>query len=234
MPTRREALSAAAASAGAMPGSVPLDELALATEQDSVRQRLDRGEQTGAGLTLVIPEETRPYVEQLLSRWGTERGAPYQLARLQPVELPSFHPLELLELTRALIDERLLSQVVILGSAALWLHGLPLNRVPRDLDLFVSDETFRDWPTQGFQRLPHGDKEKIRPAITPQIELFNTFPGVTFEEVAPDAVRLEAARPMRVGSVKHLLKWKRAQNRPKDQADIALLESVLGPKRELT
>jgi hypothetical protein len=85
---------------------------------------------------------------------------------------------------------------------------------------------------QGFQRLPHGDKEKIRPSITPQIEIFNTFPGVSFEVVDPDADRIEAALPMRVGSVKHLLKWKRAQNRPKDQEDIALLEKVLGPKRD--
>jgi hypothetical protein len=142
--------------------------------------------------------------------------------------LPPSQLFELLELTRSLVDARLLSQVVILGSAALSLHGLKLNRVPQDLDLFVSAEVFDHWPMKGFQKLPHTGGEKIRPDVTDKIELFKVFPGVTFEEVAPAAVSLEAARPMRVGSLEHLLKWKRAQNRPKDQPDIVLLEEALG------
>jgi hypothetical protein len=142
--------------------------------------------------------------------------------------LPPSQLLELLDLTRSLVDASLLSQVVILGSAALSLHGLKLNRIPRDLDLFVSAEVFDRWPMQGFQRLPHEASEKIRPGLTDKIEILKVFPGVTFEEVASAAVSLEAARPMRVGSLEHLLKWKRAQNRPKDQPDIALLEEALG------
>lgn len=64
--------------------------------------------------------------------------------------------------------------------------------------------------------------------VGPSIEVFKTWPGVTFEEVSSSAVVARGSHGFRVASLSHVLAYKLATNREKDQPDIALLRRALG------
>lgn len=215
-------------SSGASPElvSIPMDERDLVTERNLLHALVTWGEATGTHIALFIPNEAESYVKDLLSIWSISTGQQNRFTRIKPVSLPRFQLPELLDLARALIHESVLSQLVVFGSAAMQLHGLP--REANDLDLFVADELFDGWTEKLFLKVQKkAGVEMLRPSLTSKIEIFKTFPGVSFEQVRSEAISIAAAAPMRVGSMHHLLQWKRVQNSTKDQEDIPLLQEAL-------
>ena len=118
--------------------------------------------------------------------------------------------------------EDLRDSVVVFGSAALVLRGVELDRPVDDLDLFLSDAAFDELTTQGVLH----DKAPGVPAIDlgMKIEGCRSFPGVVFSEVRAAASPLPDSSGLLVGSLAHLIAWKRAQGRPKDLRDLATIE----------
>jgi hypothetical protein len=126
-----------------------------------------------------------------------------------------------------LIPATELSEIVIFGSSAIVLNGVDLQREVNDLDLFVSSASFAR-----LQKLATGYKHKTGEVYALQlgntdIEILKTFPGVSYDEVLNRAESRAEFCGMKVAALDDLLRWKRAQNRPKDIADSALLEQFI-------
>jgi hypothetical protein len=126
------------------------------------------------------------------------------------------------------IPPTLQQRIIVFGSAGIGLRGVDLDRTFGDVDLFVSEQTFNAWPALGFTRSAKNDIPKILVDGCDLIEVWATFPGVTFADVALRAAPTEYSRGMRVAHLSDLLEWKRAQRdlradeekRAKDDRDI--------------
>jgi hypothetical protein len=95
-----------------------------------------------------------------------------------------------------------------------------------DLDVFASYLTFERiserYPAQAKPAKEGGDVPFIQPYA--DIEVLKSFPGVEFEKVFHNAVKLEGAGKFKVGSLADLKAWKFAQGRSKDLADIEAID----------
>jgi len=130
------------------------------------------------------------------------------------------HLLSLIARAASALPDDVRPRTVVFGSAPMALAGLP--RVPGDLDLFMSRE--------GYLRLREAGGEEELGAPVPrlrldsEIEVISAFPGVDFDEALAAASRPPAAQGMAVASLEHVVAYKRALSRPKDLADLEMLE----------
>ncbi len=117
-------------------------------------------------------------------------------------------------------------RAIVFGSAPLALAGLP--RQPRDLDLFVPrdlyDELLED-------ELPeHQDAEGHRfLQLADSIEIWASFPGISWEQVAGRARLDPRTCGLRVAELAGVRLYKAALGRPVDLEDIRLIDALLGP-----
>ena len=114
---------------------------------------------------------------------------------------------------------------VVFGSAPMALAGLP--RAPRDLDLFLSPRLYAELREGGVEerRDEHGHPFL---QLAPGIEAWASFPGVTWEQVHARARLDPRAHGLRVADLGHVRTYKSALVRPSDQADIQLIDALLG------
>ncbi|MEZ4411047.1 MAG: hypothetical protein R3A52_31890, partial [Polyangiales bacterium] len=136
------------------------------------------------------------------------------------------------------LPSELLREVVVFGSAAIVLRGVDLGRVPNDLDLFVSDDTFERLSAEkGFELHAGSDPTLrfLRLAGSISVELWPQFPGVAFGEVSATASVTSESFGVQVATLPMLLQWKRAhralrrnaEDDAKDQRDIERIERAL-------
>jgi hypothetical protein len=131
----------------------------------------------------------------------------------------------LLDAAVAALPEDLRAHVVIFGSAPMVFAGLKPD-VKNDLDLFVSDQTFGRLFAAGFS--PDEQRPDVpRIALATDVEVFKTWLGVTFPETYAASAACEGSRGLRVASLHHVLAFKLASNREKDQPDISILQQAI-------
>ena len=125
------------------------------------------------------------------------------------------------------VPPELLGRMIVFGSAAIALRDVDLRREIGDLDIFVSKEDYRFIKAN----LPIVEKEK-KPGVfslefgdMEDIEIYKTFPGVTYEETSQNASLLSSTKNMLVASREDLCKWKIAQGREKDLQDLEIMRS---------
>ena len=124
---------------------------------------------------------------------------------------------------RDLVGESDPANFVIFGSAAIALNGVDLKREINDLDVFVSEQTFKNLETRFELKHKSGkDDEPPVPFYAPaeKIEILKSFPGVLFEDVRLKAKPLAACGEFPVGQLADLKLWKTEQARPKDMDDL--------------
>ena len=134
---------------------------------------------------------------------------------------------------RTVMDREVQGDFVLFGSAAISLNGIDLQREIADLDVFVSATT--------FERLKHrfalewkGGKHSERVPFykpAPDIEILQSFPGVSFDEVQKRASQTPESEGFPVGALDDLVVWKKAQGRDKDLKDIAAIQTQLAQFR---
>ncbi|MDP1826605.1 MAG: hypothetical protein Q8L48_25265 [Archangium sp.] len=132
---------------------------------------------------------------------------------------------QLLDRACTTLASHLRSGLVIFGSAPIVLAGLKPD--VRDLDFFVSDETFAALVGAGFVANVQ-DPSVPKIALAEDVDVFKTFPGVEFPDVFASAAPGKGSRGFHVASLRHVLAFKVTRNKPKDQEDIALIRKVLG------
>ncbi len=132
---------------------------------------------------------------------------------------------------------------MVVGAFAMAAHGVP--RATGDIDVFVNAnpdnavrilDALRDFGAPVDQ---HGvaPVDFERPGLVYQIglppnriDLLTRIDGLTFDEAARDAVPATLfGVPVRVPSVRALIRNKRASGRPKDLVDVEVLEADLRP-----
>ena len=112
---------------------------------------------------------------------------------------------------------------VIFASTAIILHGVDLGRNSDDLDVFTSKKIY------GQLKARFSDEAKLvengssvdRIVPLPNVEVFATFPGVTYDEVIKRAKPLEGTFGLPVASLEDLRTWKTVQGRDKDKQDLS-------------
>jgi hypothetical protein len=115
--------------------------------------------------------------------------------------------------------------VVVFGSAPMVFAGLKPD-VANDLDLFVSEETFRG--LVGAGRVPVDPGSGVpRIALAEKVDVFDTWPGVDFREAYAASATRAGSRGLRVASLDHVLASKLASDRAKDRTDIEILRRAL-------
>ncbi|MBL8567935.1 MAG: hypothetical protein JNK84_02515 [Phreatobacter sp.] len=132
---------------------------------------------------------------------------------------------DLLVQLKSHLDPQEFERVVVFGSSAIALHGVPLGRDIDDLDVFVSPDTF----SLLAKRLPVSEKNAseggtIQTIKIGKIEILQSFPGVEFEPVFAAALPTASSHGFRVGSLDALTAWKTVQGREKDRKDLEAIE----------
>lgn len=122
------------------------------------------------------------------------------------------------------LEER--SNYVLFGSAAILMNGVDLGRAIADLDIFVSDATFRSLKGRFPLRSKDASEGGLVCSYIPaeNVEILKSFPGVTFEQVRINARLVEVAHGFALADLNDLKRWKETQNRPKDIGDIRAIE----------
>jgi predicted nucleotidyltransferase len=129
-------------------------------------------------------------------------------------------------------------EYMVVGAYALAAHGLP--RATGDIDLWIKrseENANRVWQSLMKFGVPSYDLKKedlMTPGIVFQIgvaprriDILSSIDGVEFEEAMKDCIEVEIeGLKITVIGREHLIKNKRAAGRPKDQADVAWLESM--------
>lgn len=98
--------------------------------------------------------------------------------------------------------------------------------VKNDLDILVADDVYGALLAAGFR------SDELAPGVTrilvaDDVEVYKTWPGVTFSEVHASATSQPGSHGMRVAGLEQVLAFKLASNREKDKPDIELLRRAL-------
>ena len=139
------------------------------------------------------------------------------------------HVSKLLRDLASILPEELHAKVVIFGSSAVILNGVPLNRPVDDLDVFVSSETFDELKGLFGEESKSATEGGCIPhiVICEKIEVLKSFLGVKFSEALCRSRVFPNSKPFRVASLSDLRRWKEAQNRPKDREDAKAIDRRL-------
>jgi hypothetical protein len=135
---------------------------------------------------------------------------------------------------------------VIFGSAALLLNGIDLEREIGDLDIFLSEQDWREIKAK-IERFAPDDKkyqiafkakleapeEQIGRIVLygGKVELLCEFPGVAFSEVFARSQIMPDSSGLRVAHKQDLIAWKQAQGGDKSKSDLAkIMNSAIQAK----
>ncbi len=117
-------------------------------------------------------------------------------------------------------------RAIVFGSAPLVLAGLP--RKPRDLDLFVSEDLYQELAKELLPE--HTDEQGHRFLLLAEgIEVWSSFPGVSWEQASGRARLDPRTSGLKVADLVDVRATKVALGRPRDLADIELIDALLGP-----
>jgi hypothetical protein len=134
-------------------------------------------------------------------------------------------------LSRALaaIPRSLHGGVIVFGSAPMVFAGLK-HDVTVDLDLFVSDATYRGLIAAGFVE---GADERGLPRImvADGVEVVREWPGVQFEEVFGRARAHEESGGFLVAALEDLLPWKVDSVREKDRVEAEVVRQAIAARQ---
>jgi hypothetical protein len=120
-------------------------------------------------------------------------------------------------------------RAIVFGSAPLVLAGLP--RQPRDIDLFVTEDLYQDLLTDhGSERCDDQGHRFL--LLDDGIEVWSSFPGVCWDQVASRARLDPRGAGLRIADLSDVRRYKVALGRPRDLADIQLIDALLGPYPE--
>ncbi len=112
---------------------------------------------------------------------------------------------------------------IVYGAAPLAIYGI---RDVRDIDMFVSPELYKKLEQNGWKKLYKGPKDE--PLTYDLFEAHNTWEfspyAPTFEELTKRALEYEG---ILFASLEDIQKWKKASGRPKDIADLKLIDEYL-------
>lgn len=115
---------------------------------------------------------------------------------------------------------------VVFGSCPMAVAGI---RESSDIDLLVSEAVFEDLKKQGWQTL-HKDKND-KPLVKGDFDVHTNW---DFSSYAPTLKHLLASATVVDGvpfaSLEEVRKWKVSSGRPKDLADIKLIDGYLSKK----
>ena len=118
-----------------------------------------------------------------------------------------------------------LNEMIIFGSAAVTLHGRDLERKINDLDIFVSKSLFCELKSKhSLIEIEKSKGVKYLQTGIPKIELWKSFPGVTFDIVKKNAEVRDQSNGLLVASLEYLRIWKTTQGRTKDISDLKKME----------
>jgi hypothetical protein len=116
-------------------------------------------------------------------------------------------------------------RAIVFGSGPLLLAGLP--RQPRDLDLFVAEDLYAELLAElGAEQ--RDDQGHPFLSLAPGVEVWRSFPGVAWEQVAARSRLDSRSHGLRVADLSHVRSTKLALGRPRDMADIQLIDALLG------
>ncbi len=130
----------------------------------------------------------------------------------------------LLQRAADLLGREQLGRAIVFGSTPMSLAGLP--REPRDLDLFVASDLYRTLMDEGLEERRDAQGHPFL-ALAPDIEVWASFPGVRWDEVAARARLDPRARGLRVADLSHVRAYKIALGRSRDQADVRAIDALL-------
>ncbi|MGH7072474.1 MAG: hypothetical protein ACREFO_21040 [Acetobacteraceae bacterium] len=132
---------------------------------------------------------------------------------------------KLVEKLASFVHQGRRANFVLFGSAAITLHGVNLGRAIDDLDVFVSDQTFAKLHVCFDEQQKEGNDGPV-PFFCPipKIEILKSFPGVSFDEVHPDAKQTKKSCGFPIGTIHDLRRWKASQGREKDKADLTKID----------
>jgi len=137
---------------------------------------------------------------------------------------------DLIRLLASLIENDQRNNYILFGSAAIALRGIDLDRPINDLDVFVSQDTFEGLSKKFKLEEKPGNDGPAVPFYKPaeNIEIWKSFPGVTFSDVAKNSSPTTASAGFPVGGLDDLRSWKAAQGREKDRADLEMIDKQRG------
>ncbi len=116
-------------------------------------------------------------------------------------------------------------RAIVFGSGPLVLAGLP--RQPRDLDLFVSEDLYQELAEEDRPE-QLDDKGHAYLLLADDIEVWSSFPGVSWDQVSARARLDPRTSGIRVADLADVRATKAALGRPRDLADIQLIDALLG------
>lgn len=118
---------------------------------------------------------------------------------------------------------------VVYGAALFAVYGV---REVRDIDMFVSPELYEQLKKRGWKKIMKGPRDE--PLIYDVFEAHNTWEfspyAPTFEELMYRSVTYT---DVTLASIEDICKWKEASGRPKDLADLKLIDAYLKVKSML-
>ena len=115
------------------------------------------------------------------------------------------------------------SDVVIVNSGILDVLGI---RASRDLDVLVSEAKFREIAARGHQTFDYANGTSG--LEIGDVEFMYDWYGEALEEVVVRAVQLDGVKFM---SLEEVRVWKIQRNKPKDQADVQLIDAYLATNK---
>ena len=144
------------------------------------------------------------------------------------------HVSRLLQDLASRLPEEFHEKVVIFGSAAMLLNGVRMERSVKDLDVFVSSETFEELRVRFDEKWKPATEGGSVPyiEICEEVEALKSFPGIEFDDAVCRSKVLPNSKRFRVASLAHLRQWKKAQNRSKDRNDLKAIDRRLAELEE--
>ena len=112
---------------------------------------------------------------------------------------------------------------IVFGSCPITVAGL---REAQDIDLLVSEEVYKNLEKKGWQKIYKGPKDT--PLTHDVFEAHNNWNFSSYNPTLEDLLtRATEFDNILFASIEDVKKWKQGYNRPKDIADIELIDNYL-------
>ena len=117
------------------------------------------------------------------------------------------------------------AEPVVVGSGIFDVLGI---RASRDLDLLVSETTFRRIAAQDYEISYHSDGSEA--LLIGDVELMYDWFGEDAAVLATDATVIDGLKFMPLSEIRA---WKLRQNRPKDRIDVKLIDDYIAKQQSV-